>query len=100
MKKQDVITFKADEDLMKQIRDIPNRSEFIRHAILQALDSVCPLCQGSGIFSPAQKKHWDAFLKTHTVQKCNECNELYISCVSDKAVEHDSLDGGHKHGSH
>ncbi|MBU0935619.1 MAG: ribbon-helix-helix domain-containing protein [Spirochaetes bacterium] len=82
MKKQEVVTFKVDESLMELIKDIPNRSEFIRHAILQAMDNVCPLCQGSGILSPHQKKHWDSFLQTHSVRRCDECNEIYIDCPS------------------
>jgi hypothetical protein len=95
MKKQEVVTFKVDETLMEIIKDIPNRSEFIRHAILQALDNVCPLCQGSGIFSPSQKKHWDEFLQHHHVERCDECNEIFISCetapgTAETAVEHDS----------
>ncbi len=40
--KQQIITFKAEEALVEAMEDIPNRSEFIRSAILAALDGVCP----------------------------------------------------------
>jgi len=93
MKKQEVITFKVDESLMGLMRDIPNRSEFIRHAILQAMDSVCPLCQGTGILTPGQKRHWDSFLTTHSIERCDECDELFISCVTDS--EHATEAEGH-----
>ena len=46
-KKQEIITFKADEPLLEAMDGITNRSEFIRAAILSALDSVCPLCKGT-----------------------------------------------------
>ena len=63
-KKLDIITFKVDEDLGETIRDIPNRSEFIRQAIVAALGSVCPLCNGSGMLTPKQKEHWDDFAQS------------------------------------
>ncbi len=104
MKKQEVVTFKVDESLMDLIREIPNRSEFIRHAILQAMDSVCPLCQGTGILTPGQKRHWDSFLKTHSIERCDECDELFISCVIDSgnAMQSDGHNAnsaaGNRHG--
>ena len=60
-KKQEIVTFKADEPLLEAMNGIPNRSEFIRAAILSALDSVCPLCKGSGILTPDQRRHWVEF---------------------------------------
>ena len=47
-KKTDIITFKVDATLLEALRGIENRSEFIRSAILSALDNVCPLCRGTG----------------------------------------------------
>ncbi|MBW1820039.1 MAG: hypothetical protein JRJ60_23105 [Deltaproteobacteria bacterium] len=61
MKKQNIITFKVDKTLMEVIRDIPNRSQFIRAAIVSALGSVCPVCDGAGMLTPNQKRHWDDF---------------------------------------
>ncbi len=79
-KKQDIITFKVDEDLREVIKDIPNRSEFIRRSILAALGSVCPLCNGSGILTPNQKRHWDDFAHHHTVIRCRTCDERVLVC--------------------
>ncbi len=83
MKKQEVVSFKVDEALMEIIKNIPNRSEFIRHAILGALDNICPLCQGTGIFSTHQKKHWETFLEHHKIERCDDCNEIVINCLQD-----------------
>ena len=80
MKKQEIITFKVDESLREVMKDIPNRSEFIRHAILQALDNVCPVCQGTGSLSPSQKKHWQDFAKTHPPKRCGHCDVMVLTC--------------------
>ena len=79
--KSEIITFKADESLSEALRGIPNRSEFIRAAVLAALDSVCPLCQGTGILSPEQKRHWTSFASDHSVQECRDCHELHLVCA-------------------
>jgi hypothetical protein len=50
--KDEVISFKVGAALARVIRRLPNRSEFIRAAVLSALDHACPLCQGTGLMSP------------------------------------------------
>ena len=62
------------------MRGVQNRSEFIRSAILAALDSVCPLCKGSGILTPDQRRHWDAFAKSHTLTECTDCHAVHLVC--------------------
>ncbi|HEU18705.1 MAG TPA: CopG family transcriptional regulator [Deltaproteobacteria bacterium] len=79
-KKPEVITFKVDESLHAIIKDIPNRSEFIRSAIINALGSICPLCNGTGMLNPEQKRHWDNFTTDHSVQTCDECQERILVC--------------------
>jgi hypothetical protein len=89
MKKQktEIITFKADESLLGALKGVPNRSEFIRSAVLNALESTCPLCQGTGNLSPGQKDHWESFARDHAVEECKDCHELYLTC-SRLTVEH------------
>ena len=82
-KKQEIITFKVDEDLLKVIKYIPNRSEFIRGAIMGALGSICPLCNGSGTLTPNQKNHWDDFSVDHAVKNCDDCHERFLVCQMD-----------------
>lgn len=82
VKKQEIVTFKVDEKLFEVIKSIPNRSEFIRSAIVQALGSICPLCNGTGILNPEQKVHWDDFAESHSVETCSECNERYLVCTN------------------
>lgn len=78
--KQQVITFKADAGLVDAISRIPNRSEFIREALLAALENTCPVCNGTGQLTPHQKLHWTEFMRDHLVQKCSECHELHLVC--------------------
>ncbi|MFP4058281.1 MAG: CopG family transcriptional regulator [Candidatus Brocadiia bacterium] len=78
----EVVTFKADPSLLEAMRGIPNRSEFIRNAILAALDGVCPLCKGTGIMSPNQRRHWQAFIADHAVEECERCHELRLVCAN------------------
>jgi hypothetical protein len=93
-KKSDIITFKVDDTLLEAMEGIPNRSQFIRTAILAALDSSCPLCKGTGILTPNQHRHWEDFLVDHSVQACEKCNELHLVCGgpraghADKTVHH------------
>lgn len=82
--KQEVITFKADATMAAALKQVPNRSEFIRTAILHALDNVCPLCQGNGVLTPEQRKHWEEFAAHHRVVECRDCHELHLVCDNQK----------------
>lgn len=79
MPKSEIITFKADKRLRHALQTVPNRSEFIREAIMNALDNVCPVCQGSGTLIGARKEHWNAFVAKHQVTDCEVCN-VHLSC--------------------
>ena len=82
--KEQVITFKVGRDLQEILNRIPNRSEFIRNSILEALGNKCPLCGGTGILSESQKQHWDHFLEHHSLEKCEECKQVHIKCSYEK----------------
>jgi len=75
-----IITFKADQALVEAMEGVTNRSEFIRAAILAALDGACPLCHGTGVLSPRQRQHWSEFSATHAVETCGDCHEPRIVC--------------------
>lgn len=74
------ITFKADPALVEAMEGIVNRSQFIRAAILAALDGVCPMCNGTCVLSPNQRRHWHELSRTHSVQTCRHCHEQTIVC--------------------
>ena len=79
-RKEGVITFKVDEGLARAMQGIPNRSEFIRSAILAALESTCPLCRGTGIMTPDQSRHWNKIASNHAIRECDECHAFHIVC--------------------
>ncbi len=78
--KSDLITFKVDPSLAEAIERLPNRSEFIRKAILAALTNTCPLCQGTGVLTPEQREHWDGFTRSHKVERCDDCQAVHLQC--------------------
>ena len=81
---REVITFKADADLVRAMKGIRNRSEFIRSAILSAIKNICPLCGGTGLLTPNQQEHWQDFTETHSLNECGDCNQLHIQCQHER----------------
>ncbi len=92
--KPGIISFKVDPALARALRAVPNRSEFIRSAVLTALDSVCPLCSGTGILSANQRLHWERFASTHTLVECRDCHAYHLRCP---AGDRESGGGDHDH---
>ena len=81
MDKQDsVITFKVNNDLADVIKQIPNRSQFIRAALLAALGGVCPFCEGKGTLNPQQQKQWLCFEERHSIRHCQSCDANHVNC--------------------
>ncbi len=78
--RQQILTFKADATLVAAMEGIPNRSEFIRSALLAALEGACPLCRGTGVLSPAQRQHWREFARHHAVETCADCHQARLVC--------------------
>jgi len=78
--KEAIITFKVDATLSEAMKGVANRSEFIRSAVLAALDSTCPLCSGSGVLTPNQMRHWQEFAVSHAFEECRDCHEFRLVC--------------------
>jgi hypothetical protein len=81
-RKPSIVTFKADDSLLDALQGVENRSEFIRAALLSALENICPLCKGRGILTPNQKQHWKAFTTDHGLEECDDCHEFHLVCRS------------------
>jgi len=77
----EVITFKVDGELREALKNVRNRSEFIRSALMAALDGTCPLCRGTGTLTPHQMEHWMTFSRGHEVRECGDCHGLVIECT-------------------
>lgn len=79
-RKTEIITFKADESLLEAMRGVENRSDFIRGAIMSALDNSCPLCGGRGVLTPNQMRHWRELSNDHAIEECADCSEARLVC--------------------
>jgi hypothetical protein len=79
-KKEEVITFKVDENLAQALGSLKNRSDFIRRAVLDALGNACPVCAGTGSLTIAQMEHWKEFTAHHHVESCSDCHEAHLVC--------------------
>ena len=102
--KNSVITFKADEEMTEALERIPNKSEFIRAAVANALQENCPLCGGTG-----RQEAWVLKVKPPEdregkepcttcwwsgVEPCRKCDHTgYIACPSCKNSRRGSKPG-------
>lgn len=95
--RQEIITFKADRSLLDAMAGVPNRSEFIRNAVLAALENICPLCKGRGILTANQRNHWNSFAADHGLAECDDCHEMHLVCASlPKRTVHSHERGGRR----
>ena len=79
-RKSEIVTFKVDENLLEAMSSVGIRSAFIRTALLSALENRGPLCQGAGVLSPSQMRHWRDFEGDHSLEECEHCRELRLVC--------------------
>ena len=78
--KEQTVTFKVDSRMYEQLKNIPNKSEFIRNSLFQALNNICPLCNGEGVLNSCQQEHWKAFISEHKLERCSSCKSVHIAC--------------------
>jgi hypothetical protein len=75
--KQTVVSFRADHHLAEILNNLPDKSGFIRDAILRRFHAECPFCQGRGVL-PSPIADW---LATHMPEmktiECKCCNFNY-----------------------
>ena len=79
-RKHEIISFKVDEALHEALMLVDNRSDFIRNAVLHALQNGCPLCHGTGVLTVAQRRHWDDLMERHDVVVCETCHAPHLVC--------------------
>lgn len=71
--KSAVVAFKVEEDLAQLLNELPNKSAFIRKAIIAQLGMACPLCRGSGIVPRGLHDHYASILSSLTTRSCDGC---------------------------
>jgi hypothetical protein len=74
--KSQIVAFKVDEDLAEFLDRLPNKSEFIRRAILAQFNLTCPLCTGDGVVPAGIHHHFEHVIEHHSARPCEKCKTL------------------------
>lgn len=71
--KHRIVTFKVEEDVAAFLDTMPNKSDFIRRALLSALLEPCPVCHGKGSVPRTLRRELDTILKKQNLVPCSYC---------------------------
>lgn len=71
--KSKIVAFKVEEELAEFLNDLPNKSDFIRKAILAQFGMTCPLCAGSGVTPRGVHDHYKPVIATQNKRPCEKC---------------------------
>jgi hypothetical protein len=62
----------------------PPKEAIITFKVDAALDSICPLCSGSGVLTPNQMRHWQEFAASHVFEESRDCHEIRLVCAKQR----------------
>ncbi|MBL8864122.1 MAG: hypothetical protein JNK93_01030 [Planctomycetia bacterium] len=71
--KSQIVAFKVEEELAEFLDNLPNKSDFIRKAILAQFGMTCPLCAGSGVVARGVHDHYKPAIEKHNHRPCEKC---------------------------
>ncbi len=71
--KSEIVAFKVEEELAKFLNNLPNKSDFIRKAILAQFGMTCPLCTGTGVVPRGIHDHYKPVLTERNERPCEKC---------------------------
>ena len=72
--KKQIVAFKVEDELADFLDALPNKSEFIRKAILAQFGMTCPLCTGSGVVDKGIHDHYEPVIADHNSRACEKCS--------------------------
>jgi hypothetical protein len=75
-KKKQIVAFKVEDELAEFLDRLPNKSEFIRRAILAQFNMTCPLCTGSGVVAAGVHTHFEEVIEHHSSRPCEKCRVM------------------------
>src|SRR5262245_39235064 len=82
--KKQIVAFKVEDDLANFLDALPNKSEFIRKAILAQFGMTCPMCAGSGVVPRGVHDHYRPMIGQHNKRPCDKCkNPVEIPLTAD-----------------
>jgi hypothetical protein len=68
-----VVAFKVEMELADLLNKLPNKSDFIRKAIVAQLGMACPLCNGRGVVPRGIHDYYAPLLAQMTQAHCDGC---------------------------
>ncbi len=71
--KQRIVTFKVEEELAAFLDNMPNKSDFIRKALLSALMEPCPVCDGKGSVPRSLRADLQKIFERFDFVPCSYC---------------------------
>src|SRR5438874_5140567 len=71
--KSQIVAFKVEDELAAFLDKLPNKSEFIRRAILAQFSMTCPLCTGSGVVPSGIHHHFEHVIEHNSARPCEKC---------------------------
>ena len=84
--KSQIVAFKVEQDLAEFLDKLPNKSEFIRKAILAQFGMTCPLCTGSGVVPRGIHDHYRPLIAEHNTKACEKCKTPVLVPLSADAA--------------
>lgn len=70
-----VVAFKVEEELAEILNKLPNKSAFIRKAIVAHLGLTCPLCNGHGVVPRGLHDHYASLVQKYNARPCEKCGD-------------------------
>jgi len=71
--KSEIVAFKVEEQLAEFLNNLPNKSDFIRKAILAQFGMTCPLCTGTGVTARGLHDHFKPVIEANKKRACDKC---------------------------
>ncbi len=76
--KSKIVAFKVEESLADFLDNLPNKSDFIRKAILAQFGMTCPLCDGSGVVARGIHDHYKPIIAENNTRGCEKCKTQVV----------------------
>jgi hypothetical protein len=89
--KRSVVAFKVESELAEILNKLPNKSAFIRKAIVSHLSMACPLCRGSGVLPKGLHDFIKPVLKhAMAARPCEGCGgDVTVAAETDELAAED-----------
>lgn len=84
--KSQIVAFKVEAELAEFLDKLPNKSDFIRKAILAQFGMNCPLCDGSGVVPRGIHDHYHPVIASNNTRPCEKCKSKVEIPLSSEAV--------------